>query len=139
MANEHDAYGYRMVGKLLRRERGTVNPKRVHRLWKGEGLQQPKRKPRKRYLGPKGEVKKKARYPNHVWSYDFAEDRTTWGSKVRMLAVLDEFTRECLALISGRSISSHDVLLLLDWLFLVRGVPAHIRSDNGPMTLLTAV
>jgi putative transposase len=132
LANEHDAYGYRMAGKLLRRERGVVNHKRIHRLWKEEGLQQPKRKPRKRYLGPKGEVKKKARYPNHVWSYDFAEDRTTKGSKVRILAVLDEYTRECLALISARSISSRDVLLLLDWLFLVRGVPAHIRSDNGP-------
>jgi transposase InsO family protein len=132
LANEHDAYGYRMVGKLLRRERGAVNHKRIHRLWQEEGLQQSQRKPRKRYLGPKGEVKEKARYPNHVWSYDFAEDRTTRGSKVRILAVLDEYTRECLALVSGRSISSRDVLLLLDWLFLVSGVPAHIRSDNGP-------
>jgi putative transposase len=132
LANENEAYGYRMVGELLKRERGPVNLKRVHRLWKEEGLQQPKRKPRKRYLGPKGEVKEKARYPNHVWSYDFTEDRTTKGDKVRILAVVDEYTRECLALVSARSISSRDVLLLLDWLFLVRGVPAHIRSDNGP-------
>lgn len=132
LANENDAYGYRMIGELVGRERGAVNHKRVHRLWKEEGLQQPKRKPRKRYLGPKGEVKERARYPNHVWSYDFAEDRTTKGSKVRILAVLDEYTRECLALVSARSISSRDVLLLLDWLFLVHGVPAHIRSDNGP-------
>lgn len=132
LANENDAYGYRMIGELVKRERGPVNHKRVHRLWKEEGLQQPKRKRSKRYLGPKGEVKEKARYPNHVWSYDFAEDRTTRGSRVRILAVLDEYTRECLALVSARSISSRDVLQLLDWLFLVRGVPAHIRSDNGP-------
>lgn len=132
LANENDAYGYRMIGALVKRERGPVNHKRVHRLWKEEGLQQPKRKRPKRYLGPKGEVKEKARYPNHVWSYDFAEDRTTRGNRVRILAVLDEYTRECLALVSARSISSRDVVLLLDWLFLVRGVPAHVRSDNGP-------
>lgn len=132
LANENDAYGYRMIGQLIRRERGAVNYKRVHRLWKEEGLQQPKRKPRKRYLGPKGEVKEKARYPNHVWSYDFAEDRTTKGSKVRILSVLDEYTRECLALVSARSIPSREVVHLLGWLFLLHGAPAHIRSDNGP-------
>lgn len=132
LANERDAYGYRLVTQLLRRERGAVNHKRVHRLWKEEGLQQPKRRRRKRYLGPKGDVKQKARYPNHVWSYDFAEDRTTRGSKVRILSVLDEYTRECLAIVSARSIPSRDVVQLLEWLFLLHGTPAHIRSDNGP-------
>ena len=132
LANEHDAYGYRLVTQLLRRERGAVNHKRVHRLWKEEGLQHPKRRPRKRYLGPKGEVKQKAWYPNHVWSYDFAEDRTTRGSKVRILSVLDEYTRECRAIVSARSIPSRDVVQLLEWLFLLHGTPAHIRSDNGP-------
>ena len=132
LANEHDAYGYRLVTQLLRRERGAVNHKRIHRLWKEEGLQQPKRRPRKRYLGPKGEVKQKAQYANHVWSYDFAEDRTTRGSKVRILSVLDEYTRECLAIVSARSIPSRDVVQLLEWLFLLHGAPAHIRSDNGP-------
>lgn len=132
LANENDAYNYRMIGELIKRERGPVNHKRVHRLWKEEGLQQPRCKRHKRYLGPKGEVKEQASYPSHVWSYDFAEDRTTRGNRVRILAVLDEYTRECLALISARSIPSRDVLLLLDWLFLVRDVPAHIRSDNSP-------
>ena len=132
LANEYEAYGYRMITQLLRRERGPVNHKRVHRLWKEEGLRQPRRRPRQRYLGPKGEVKQKALHPNHVWSYDITEDRTTRGRKVRILSVLDEYTRECLALVPARSIPSRDVVQLLDWLFLVRGAPDHIRSDNGP-------
>ena len=139
IANENQAYGYRLVTGKIRNQGWLVNHKRIHRIWKEEGLQQPRRKPRKRYYGPKGEVKKKATHVNHVWSYDFVEDRTETGNKLRILAILDEFTRESLAIQVARSITAADVIHLLDWLFLVRGAPAHIRSDNGPEFVAKAV
>jgi transposase InsO family protein len=109
-----------------------VNHKRAQRIWKAEGLQLPRRRPRKRRFGPKGEVIHKAQYRNHVWSYDFLEDRTQNNRRLRFLAVIDEFTRECLALLVDRSITSEKVVCLLDWLFLAYGTPQHLRSDNGP-------
>lgn len=139
LADEHKAYGYRFITALLRDKEWMVNQKRVHRLWKEEGLQQPRRKPRKQYVGPKGEVKQKATYPNHVWSYDFVEDRTEKGGKLRILSVIDEFTRESLATSMARSIKAVDVIDTLEWLFLIRGRPAHIRSDNGPEFVAKAV
>ncbi len=132
MANQHPNYGYRRVTAILRREGSEVNHKRVQRVWKSEGLHLPRRKPRKRRYGPRGEVIHKARYRNHVWSYDFLEEHTVKGSRLRILAVIDEFTRECLALLADRSITSDKVVDLLDWLFLVYGRPQHLRSDNGP-------
>jgi putative transposase len=123
---------------LLRREGYQVNQKRVHRLWKEEGLQLPRR-PRKRRRGPKGEVVPKAEYINHVWSYDFLEDRTQQGGQLRLLTVLDEFTRECLEIRVERSITAAQVIDTLDWLALVRGLPAYIRSDNGPEFIAKAV
>jgi len=139
LADKHQAYGYRFITALLRDEDWFVNQKRVHRLWKEEGLQQPRRKPRKRYVGPKGEVKQKATHPNHVWSYDFVEDRTEKGGKIRILTVMDEFTRESLATNVAQSIKAVDVIHTLEWLFLIRGAPAHIRSDNGPEFVAKAV
>jgi transposase InsO family protein len=138
-AREHPTYGYRRVTAVLRREGATVNHKRVHRIWQAEGLQLPRRRPRKRRYGPKGEVIQKATHPNHVWSYDFVEDRTEKGGKLRILSILDEYTRECLSLRVDRSLSSTRVLECLEWLFLLRGAPAHIRSDNGPEFIATAV
>ena len=132
LANRHPNYGYRRIIAVLRREGSHVNHKRVQRIWKAEGLQLPRRKPRKRRYGPKGEVIHKAQYRNHVWSYDFLEDRTQNGRRLRILAVIDEFTRECLALLVDRSITSEKVVSLLDWLFLAYGAPQHLRSDNGP-------
>ncbi len=132
LANRHPGYGYRRIIAVLRREGSHVNHKRVQRIWKAEGLQLPRRKPRKRRYGPKGEVIHKAQYRNHVWSYDFLEDRTQNGRRLRILAVIDEFTRECLALLVDRSITSEKVVGLLDWLFLAYGAPQHLRSDNGP-------
>ncbi len=132
LANRHPGYGYRRIIAVLRREGSHVTPKRVQRIWKAEGMQLPRRKPRKRRYGPKGEVIHKAQYRNHVWSYDFLEDRTQNGRRLRILAVIDEFTRECLALLVDRSITSEKVVGLLDWLFLAYGVPQHLRSDNGP-------
>lgn len=132
LANKHPNYGYRRITAVLRREGSSVNHKRVQRIWKAEGLQLPRRKPRKRRYGPKGEVIHKAQYRNHVWSYDFLEEHTVKGKRLRILAVIDEFTRECLALLVDRSITSDKVVDLLDWLFLVYDTPQHLRSDNGP-------
>jgi transposase InsO family protein len=106
VANENKAYGYRLVTAKIRTQGWLVNHKRVHRLWKEEGLQQ------------------KASHVNHVWSYDFMEDRTEKGQTLRILTVLDEYTRESLAIHVARSIPALDVVQLLEWLFLVRGTPA---------------
>ena len=123
LANRHQAYGCPRITALLRRDGYPVNHKRVHRLWKVEGLQLPRRRPRKQRRGPNGEVVQKAEYYNHVWSYDFMEDRTESGSKLRILTVLDEYTRECLEIRVERSISSAKVIDTLEWLSLVRGLP----------------
>ena len=123
----------------MRREGSQINEKRVHRLWKAEKLQVGRRKRQKRRYGPQGEVLKKAEHPNHVWSYDFVADRTEKGRCLRLLTVLDEFTRESLAIEVGHSLNSGDVIQVLDWLFLLRGHPEHLRSDNGPELIAHAV
>ena len=132
LAVRRSRYGYRRITVLLRREGLRVNRKRVHRIWKAEGLSLPLRRPRRRRAGPAGEVVNKAEYPNHVWSYDFLEDRTERGGKLRMLAIIDEYTRECLAIRVAPSIPALVVVGVLEWLFLTRGVPKYLRSDNGP-------
>jgi len=139
LAHRHKRYGYLRITELLRRENTAVNEKHVHRIWKEEGLQVPRRKARKRFRGPKGEVLCRAAHKDHVWSYDIIEDRTVYGGKIRFLTVVDEYTRECLAIRAGRSIGAKDVLDVLDWLFMTRGVPGHIRSDNGPEFIAKAV
>ena len=83
-------------------------------------------------MGPAGEIVKKAEYPNHVWGYDFLEDRTERGGKLRILIIIDEYTQECLAVRIAPSIPARTVVDALEWLFLSRGVPKHLRSDNGP-------
>ena len=90
-------------------------------------------------MGPVAEIVNKAEYPNHVWSYDFLEDRTERGGKLRILVIMDEYTRECLAVRVASSIPASVVLQTLEWLFLVRSVPQYIRSDNGPEFLAKAV
>jgi len=139
LANEHKEYGCPRITALLRREGSIVNKKRVHRIWKEEGLQLPRRRPKKRRRGPNGEVIHKAEYMNHVWTYDFVEDRTERGRKIRILTIVDEYTRECLAIRVARSIPAVKVLNTLEWLFLTRGIPAYIRSDNGPEFIAKAV
>jgi len=139
LAIRHPRYGYRRIAVILRREGWKVNRKRVHRIWKAEGLSLPLRRPRRRRIGPVGEVVNKAQYPSHVWSYDFLEDRTERGGKLRILAIIDEYTRECLAIRVAPSIPSSMVVAVLEWLFLVRGVPKYIRSDNGPEFVAKAV
>jgi len=132
LAIRHSRYGYRRITVLLRREGFKVNRKRVHRIWKSEGLGLPQRRPRRRRMGLVGEIINKAEYPNHVWSYDFVEDRTERGGKLRILAIIDEYTRECLAIRVAPSIPASAVVGILEWLFLTRGVPKFLRSDNGP-------
>jgi len=139
LAIRHSRYGYRRITVLLRREGFRVNKKRVHRIWKSEGLGLPRRRPKRRRMEPTGGIVNKAEYPNHVWSYDFVEDRTERGGKLRILVIIDEYTRECLAIRVEPSIPASVVVEMLEWLFLTRGVPQYIRSDNGPEFISKAV
>ena len=133
--------GYRTVFRYLRREGWNVNQKRVHRLWKKEGLKVPPRTRKRRRLGESanGAQRKRAERINHVWSYDFVFDQTERGSRLKWLPVLDEYTRECLSLEVDRSITARDVVDTLDKLVKERGMPEFIRSDNGPEFIADAV
>jgi len=139
LAKRKARYGYRRIWALLRREGWRVNHKRVNRIWKEEGLDLRRRRRGKRAYGPKGEVEQRATHPDHVWTYDICEDRTERGGQLRVLSVVDEFTRECLAIEVARSISAETVVELLKWLALTRGTPEHIRSDNGSEFIARAV
>jgi putative transposase len=138
-AQARPSYGYRRVTVMLKREGWIVNHKRVHRLWQAAGLQLPRRKVFKRRVGQANEPLKRAEYPNHVWTYDFMSATTEHGGKLRILNVLDEYTRECLAMLVAPSIGSRKVIDVLDWLFLTRGAPGHLRSDNGPEFIAHAI
>jgi putative transposase len=141
LATRYGRYGYRRITALLRQAGWRVNRKRVERLWRREGLKVPQKQPKKGrlWLGDGSCLRLRPEHPNHVWSYDFVEDRTHDGRKYRMLNIIDEFTRECLAIRVGRKLNSVDVVDLLSDLFILRGVPGHIRSDNGPEFIAKAV
>lgn len=139
LANRHRRYGYRYITALLRKKGWQVNLKRVHRIWKMEGLTLKRKRPKRRNYGPPSEVVNKAERPNHVWSYDFVEDRTQRGGKLRILTVMDEFTRECLAIRVEPSIGSQRVIDTLEWLFMLHGAPEYLRSDNGPEFIAKAL
>jgi transposase InsO family protein len=130
-AQRYPQHGYPHITSLMQRDGHSVNHKRIERFWRQEGLQLPRRKTVKRRDGEKSEVKRRAEYPNPVWSYDFTEGRIERGQKVRVLTVVDEFTRECLMTLVARSIPSQPVLDVLKWLFATGGIPEHLRSDNG--------
>ena len=135
-------YGYRKIAALLRSTAGwDVNDKRVERIWRREGLKVPARQPKRGrlWLGDGSCIRLRAERPNHVWSYDFVEDRTHDGRKYRMLNIIDEFTHECLAIRIDRRLKAIDVIDVLSDLFILRGVPEHIRSDNGPEFVAKAV
>lgn len=132
LANENRRYGYRRIKILLEREGLFVNKKRVHRIWKHEGLPLKRKRPKRRAQRGKGEVIRKAEYPNHVWSYDIVIDSTQKGHMIKMLTVLDEYTRESLLIRVEPRLDSIDAVRTLSMLFSNRGVPAYIRSDNGP-------
>ena len=142
LARCYGRYGYRKIAALLRSTAGwVVNDKRVERIWRREGLKVPARQPKRGrlWLADGSCVRLRAERPNHVWSYDFVEDRTHDGRKYRMLNIIDEFTHECLAIRIDRRLKSIDVIDVLSDLFILRGVPTHIRSDNGPEFVAKAV
>jgi len=133
LAERFGRYGYRLVTGILRAEGWLVNPKRVERIWRQEALRVPRRQ-RKRgrlWLNDGSGLKLRPLYRNHVWSYDFVADRAHDGCPLRMLTVLDEYTRECLAIVVARRLTADDVLATLTRLFAERGPPDHIRSDDG--------
>ncbi|HEX2239081.1 MAG TPA: IS3 family transposase [Gammaproteobacteria bacterium] len=134
LARQYGRYGYRKIAALLRGAGWLVNDKRVERIWRREGLKVPARQPKRGrlWLSDGSCLRLRAEHPNHVWSYDFVEDRTHDGRKFRMLNVIDEFTHECLAIRVARRLKAVDVIDVLSDLFILRGVPGHIRSDNGP-------
>jgi putative transposase len=129
---KHPRYGYRIITQLVREEGWQVNGKRVQRVRRQAGLQVVQKHTKSRRLpGPTPE-RRRAQRPNDVWSYDFVFDQLENGAAVKMLTVLDEFTRECLGILVARSITSADVIAFLQKLIQQRGAPTHVRSDNGP-------
>ena len=133
MASQYGRYGYRRVTALLRNQGWIVNHKRVERIWREEGLKVPQKQPKRArlWLTDGSVVRLRPAFPKHVWSYDFMHDRTHNGVAYRILNIIDEYTRECLAVKVARSLTHKEVLEVLTDLFLERGVPVHIRSDNG--------
>ncbi len=134
LATQYGRYGYRRITALLKEEEWQVNHKKIERIWKREGLKVPQKQPKRRrlWLNDGSCIRLRPECKDHVWSYDFVMARTSDGRSFRILTILDEYTRECLAMRVDRHISSQDVIDQLYELFLLRGVPKHIRSDNGP-------
>jgi putative transposase len=136
LSQENPRYGYRRVWALLRREGWPVSKKRVHRLWRQEGLKVTEKQHKRQRLllgeSENGCTRRRAEYKDHVWSYDFVMDLTEDGRRLKMMPVVDEYTRECLSIDVERSISADEVVETLASLFRRRGEPAFIRSDNGP-------
>ena len=134
LAKQYGRYGYRRITALLHQAGWAVNTKRVQRIWRLEGLKVPAKHPKRGrlWLNDGSCVRLRASWPNHVWSYDFVEGRTHEGRKFRMLCLIDEFTREALAIRVKRKLKSTDVLETLADVMICRGKPDYIRSDNGP-------
>ena len=141
LASEYGRYGYRRVTALLRTEGWYVNHKRVERIWRREGLKVPIKQPKRArlWLNDGSCVRLRPTHQHHVWSYDFVMDRTHDGRAFRMLTVIDEYTRECLAIRTERRHNQESVLETLSDLFLFHGPPQHLRSDNGAEFTATAV
>lgn len=133
LAKKIGRYGYRRIWALLKTEGFHVNVKRIYRIWRQEGLKVPSKQPKRArlWLNDGSCIRLRPEYRNHVWSYDFVEDKTHDGRKIRMLNIIDEYTRECLAIRVRRKLNSRDVLMALSKLFIQRGVPDYVRSDNG--------
>ncbi len=133
-ASEYGRYGYKRVTALVRAEGFLINHKRVYKIWRKEGLKVPMRQPKRGrlWLNDGSCIRKRPEYKNHVWSYDFVHDYTYDGRVIKMLTIIDEYSRECLAIKVSRRLSSLDVLEQLADLFLIHGAPKYIRSDNGP-------
>lgn len=134
LAEEYGRYGYRTITDMLNNEGWRIGKDAVYTIWREEGLQVPQKQPKRGrlWLADGSCIRLKPEHPNHVWSYDFVHDRTHDGKPFRILNIVDEFTKESLATFVKRKINSQDVILVLAELFLLRGIPKHIRSDNGP-------
>ncbi|MBL6934720.1 MAG: IS3 family transposase [Alphaproteobacteria bacterium] len=134
LTRQYGRYGYRRIAALLKAAGWHVNDKRIERLWRREGLKVPMKQPKKGrlWLNDGSCVRLRPEHRNHVWSYDFVHHRTDDGKVFRALNILDEYSRECLAIRVKRKLNSTDVIDVLTDLFIMRGVPAFIRSDNGP-------
>ena len=134
LATQYGRYGYRRITQMLRDKGWRVNHKRIERLWKQEGLKVPQKQPKRRrlWLNDGSCVRLRPKYRNHVWSYDFVQSKTHDGRSFRALTIIDEHTRECLAIDVARKLTSEEVLERLSDLFIRRGVPDYVRSDNGP-------
>jgi putative transposase len=141
LASQYGRYGYRRITALLRQEGWRVNHKRVERIWRKEGLKVPQKQPKRGrlWLADGSCIRLRPQYKDHIWSYDFMMDRTSDGRAFRILTILDEYTRECLAILVRRHIRSQDVIEQLLDLFLFRSIPENIRSDNGPEFTAKAV
>ena len=141
LTSKYGRYGYRRITALLRREGWQVNHKRVERIWRREGLKVPQKQPKRGrlWMNDGSCIRLRPEHKDHVWSYDFMAARTLDGRAFRILTVLDEYTRECLAIRVERHISSQDVIEQLFHLFVFRGIPEHTRSDNGPEFTAKAV
>ena len=141
LARQYGRYGYRRITALLRQSGWLVNHKRVERIWRREGLKVPSKQPKRKriWLNDGSCIRLRADRPNHVWSYDFVADRTHDGRPYRMLNIIDEYSRECLGIRIARRLKAPDVIDLLSDLFILRGVPSYIRSDNGPEFAAKAV
>jgi putative transposase len=133
LATRYGRYGYRRITAMLRQENWIVNHKRVERIWRREGLKVPKKQHKRSrlWLNDGSCIRLRPEHKDHVWSYDFMMARTSDGRSFRILTVIDEYTRECLALLVSRRITCQDVIDQLFNLFVLRGIPEHIRSDNG--------
>jgi putative transposase len=134
IAGEYGRYGYRPVTDLLKMEGWDVGKDAVYTIWREEGLKVPQKQPKRArlWLTDGSCIRRRPEYANHVWSYDFVHERTHDGRSFKILNILDEYTRECLCSFVQRKINSQDVILVLAELFLKRGMPKYIRSDNGP-------
>jgi putative transposase len=142
LATRYGRYGYRRITALLNNEHGwRVNHKRVERIWRKEGLKVPKKQPKRSrlWLNDGSCIRLRPEYKDHVWSYDFMIDRTADGKAFKILNIIDEYTRECLVTLVARKIKNQDVIDILFNLFIFRGIPEHIRSDNGPEFTARAV
>lgn len=139
LSQQHPRYGYRRITALLRRDQWSVNPKRVQRVRRQEGFKVSKRQRKMRRQGQSTAVRQRATRPNQVWSWDFVEDQTERGSRLRMLTLLDEYTRQCLAVHVAWSIRAVDVITVVEAAMVRYGVPEHLRSDNGPEFIAYAI
>ena len=133
LACAYGRYGYRRVTGMLRNEGWHVNHKRVERIWRQEGLKVPQKQPKQRrlWMNDGSCIRLRPERKDHVWSYDFVAERTSDGKALSILTIVDEYTRECLAIHVARKITAFEVIEQLADLFLTRGIPEHLRSDNG--------